>query len=384
MVEQSLPQKTIKMMCVASPGLGFNDFFGRYPPGNEQIGLERSTFAVKQELYKRGVELVEANEKNAAEADYILYFSQFRQDLLRRYPQKVHIYYACEPITVYAIHSKRIIRAMAEKLYDSAITNYRFAMACPRVIETACPNPLVAVHAGNVPWTERKLACMLADNKYSIYSRQLYSAKRKIICYFEKNHWEDFDFYGPHWNAPYNAFRTYKGFVPLKMDCYHNYRFVFCFSNERSEEFSLDEKIFDAMIAGCVPVFYGTKRIKEFIPKECYIDYSDFHSADLCYQFLTEMDEQTYKKYLCAIDCYLHSEQAQMVHPKHLAEAIIKAMRLGKRQGERNFAFARRCVLGMKICGKLTQIVEIAGHIKIEIWCAWNKIGQQSCNEKTK
>ncbi|MEG1755240.1 MAG: glycosyltransferase family 10 [Clostridia bacterium] len=347
-------------------------YFSKYPTGYERIGLVRSVYAVRQELLDRGIELIEDRSAETVQAEVVLHLTPLREDILLKYRDKVHIYYAGEPMVVYPIHNRRTVRKMANQLYDSVVTNYQFTD--DRVIKTTCPNPIIPVHAGNIPWERQKLACMITNNKFAMGYNELYSARRQLIRYFEKQHPDQFDFYGTNWERPYTDFTTYKGYVSCKIDCCYHYRFVFCFSNERSENMTLDEKIFDCMIAGCVPIYYGTKMIGDFIPSNCYIDYSEFDSIDACYQYIASLKQTEYNAYLEHIADYLVSQSAQLVHPRYLAESIQKAMALGKRTGERNFHLLHWCIIRMKLYGKLMKCIGLIDRQTTARWCKNNGI----------
>ena len=62
---------------------------------------------------------------------------------------------------------------------------------------------------------------------------------------------------------------------------------------------SVTEKIYDALIAGAVPVYLGAPNIEEFVPSGSYIDVRSFSGPRELSQFLIEVanDPKRYEKF---------------------------------------------------------------------------------------
>jgi len=54
-----------------------------------------------------------------------------------------------------------------------------------------------------------------------------------------------------------------------------------------------------------VPIYYGAENITEYIPKECFIDFRDFANYEELYQFLKNISEKDYRRYLEAVKDYI-------------------------------------------------------------------------------
>lgn len=85
-----------------------------------------------------------------------------------------------------------------------------------------------------------------------------------------------------------------------KLETIANYKFTFAFENSRSRDY-VSEKLYDALIAGSVPVYLGAPNVEEFAPADhCYIHAADFKTprelAD--YLSLLEADSVRYEAYL--------------------------------------------------------------------------------------
>lgn len=189
----------------------------------------------------------------------------------------------------------------------------------------------------------KKLAVLINANKYEHHPLELYSARKNIIQWFEKNHPDNFDLYGFGWDkcrfktwpwrifnrTPYLRFwlaknyRCYRGAVESKYSVLNQYKFCICFENAKNIEGYITEKIFDAFAAGCVPVYWGAPNITDYIPPECFIDYRKFQSNEALYEFLNTMPDERYQRYLNAIKKFIASDAAEKFTPEYFAKKII-------------------------------------------------------------
>ncbi len=176
-----------------------------------------------------------------------------------------------------------------------------------------------------VPFEQKKLCCLIAawaSDKIKS-PEELYSERKKVIGFFEKNHLQEFDFYGRNWSA--DEFPSYRGPIPDKTEVMKKYRFAFTYENSRSLKGYVTEKIFDAFAAGCVPIYWGAPNIEEYIPKNCFIDKRDFATLEELYTFIQTMPREKYEAYLDAIRAYLKSEQAQKFSWNAFRATVLEA-----------------------------------------------------------
>lgn len=158
----------------------------------------------------------------------------------------------------------------------------------------------------SVPFAERKLLTCISGNKVSEHPDELYSERVRAINFFENNYPDDFDFYGTGWKADEHI--CYRGKADSKAAVYHNYRFAICYENMRNIKGYVTEKILDCICSGIVPVYAGASNICEYVPQECFIAFDDFEDYAELADFLINMDEQIYKKYLDSAQSFLNSE----------------------------------------------------------------------------
>jgi len=188
----------------------------------------------------------------------------------------------------------------------------------------------------------RKLACLIANNKYSSHKNELYSSRLKIVNWFEKYHPDDFSLYGADWNFKtanayirkiFNKLRlnllistklpsVYRGMTNQKIQLLKEYKFNICYENVKNIPGYITEKIFDCFLASCVPVYWGANNIDQYIPKECYIDKKNFKNFEDLYSYINEMTESTYEHYIDNISSFLKSTKSYPFSAEYFANTI--------------------------------------------------------------
>lgn len=82
-----------------------------------------------------------------------------------------------------------------------------------------------------------------------------------------------------------------------KIDIICQYSFNLCFENTHSR-FYVTEKIWHAIVAGSLPIYYaGPKHtIYQDLPKDSFVDYSDFTSPYELFEFINTLSESEYRR----------------------------------------------------------------------------------------
>jgi hypothetical protein len=197
-------------------------------------------------------------------------------------------------------------------------------------------------------FNKEKLCCLIVGNKNSNYPNELYSERKKVIKWFEKNHLDDFDLYGVGWNEYHfkgikliRAFNrisiakkimykyfgeyypSYKGKVDSKFDTMLNYKFAICYENIKDISGYITEKILDAMFAGCIPIYLGADNIVKYIPKNCFIDKRDFDTYEKLYAYIISINENEYMNYLNNIETFLNSDKGIQFSSESFAKIVV-------------------------------------------------------------
>ena len=188
--------------------------------------------------------------------------------------------------------------------------------------------------------------CALSSNKAPEirHEKDLYSERIKIYKWFEKNASNDFDLYGSGWDKPLkegiyqnqlilkiftklgikknNFLKIYKGFARSKLDVLKNYKYSICYENVYGLDGYVTEKIFDSMLAGYIPIYWGAKNISSYVPKKCFIDRREFNNNRELYDFLKSIDQQDYEKYQNSIKNFFDIGGFEKYSSKYFAKQI--------------------------------------------------------------
>lgn len=194
---------------------------------------------------------------------------------------------------------------------------------------------------------KQKLCALISSNKSTASANELYSERVNAIRWFEANHPDDFDLYGKGWDryrfegtflginiARLNRltfltrllkphYPSYKGPIAKKQDVLAKYKFSICYENIKDVPGYITEKIFDCLLAGCVPVYLGANNITDHIPANTFIDKRNFTTYEELYTHMKNMPDQTYLGYLENIKTFLTGQKARPFSAEYFAETII-------------------------------------------------------------
>ncbi len=227
--------------------------------------------------------------------------------------------------------------------------NPRFAHLA-NVREIGCPNQFVIP-----PWPgyeEREIfSCLINANKRfeTQPPNDLYVQRVAVIRWYERNAPRHFELYGLGWNKPrhesgvagrvirrgqrlatqlfgYRPFPSWKGEVTDKSSVLLRAKFAYCYENIYGLTGYVTEKIFDALMNGCVPVYWGADDIGSRIPPECFIDRRDFHDTAGVHAHLLSLSANDYARKQQAIREFLGSTDAQRYGSEYFVRSIIEGV----------------------------------------------------------
>ncbi|HOI43959.1 MAG TPA: glycosyltransferase family 10, partial [Elusimicrobiales bacterium] len=188
-----------------------------------------------------------------------------------------------------------------------------------------------------------RFSVLIAAHKKSPHPLELYSERENTIRWFEAHHPEDLDLYGIGWDryafggprlvralnrvTPLTRFLganfpSYRGPLAAKRPALLEYRFSICYENARDIPGYITEKIFDSLIAGCVPVYWGAPDLAEHVPGACFVDRRVFRTHEELYAFLKGMSDADYEARASAIADYLVGRQWYPFSDRYFAETI--------------------------------------------------------------
>ena len=103
------------------------------------------------------------------------------------------------------------------------------------------------------------------------------------------------------------------------------YRFALTFENARFPGY-VSEKLFDALRAGCIPVYDGAPDVDRYVPPEAFVDARRFASYAILDAFLRAMPRSTAEQYLEAGKAYLASAAYESFSAAAFARQIVAAV----------------------------------------------------------
>jgi hypothetical protein len=193
-----------------------------------------------------------------------------------------------------------------------------------------------------------RFCCLIASQKYSWVSEELYSERVRAIRWFEKYHPDEFDLYGQRWDrfffqkklsllnpilnliykkCPWlprrRLFPSARGSVATKRDVMRQYKFSICYENASYPGW-LTEKMLDPMFVGCVPIYLGDPDVTEFVPKEAFIDKREFPDYESLYRHLKGMPREQYEGCRQAMHRFVHSAAIKPMGPEAFADLILR------------------------------------------------------------
>lgn len=162
---------------------------------------------------------------------------------------------------------------------------------------------------------------------YGLSVKEIYSERIEAIKFFsEKN---DFDLFGFGWDrANFDELtglavkKVYRGTVEDKLETLRNYKIALCFENAVFNGY-ITEKIFDAMFAGTVPIYYGAPDVEKYIPKETFINFKNFANYQELDKYLRTLSEKEYNKYLNNIKNFLSSRDYFKFSQEYFTEQVL-------------------------------------------------------------
>jgi hypothetical protein len=222
----------------------------------------------------------------------------------------------------------------------------------------------------DIPWSNRGLAVMINSNKstarlltrgsgWPLKARARIAASAGIAATYPiRRTWHvkdfyrvrldlikdlgrsgDFSLFGVGWDRTHgdahghdDLVRTcYKGRVDDKYETLRHFRFAMCLENTAFPGY-ITEKVFDAMFAGCIPIYLGAPDVEHYIPNEAFIDLRMFRNNAELLEALRSMrdDEAITRRH--AIEQFLESEAFGPFRPDAFVAQFLDAIDQVRRQ----------------------------------------------------
>jgi alpha(1,3/1,4) fucosyltransferase len=176
-------------------------------------------------------------------------------------------------------------------------------------------------------FSERKFACLINSELSQSFPhpKQLYSKRAQIAKYYNRHYPASLSVYGGDSWKRHNL-SIHKGFCNDKHKVLRDHKFSFCLENWDNDEYYISEKIFHCMQNRCVPIYLGSSKIGDYIPKEVYIDLRKFKSMEALHEYIANMSEDRWLQYIKAIERFCQSEDIRKFSPEKFINRISKVI----------------------------------------------------------
>lgn len=349
--------KVINYGLVPIVGHSFEEMFsGKNPFFSENQG--KNPFCLlKDILEKEGIRLIDATKNEPSiKVAIVLYFGNIDTKILSKHKDAVNVYIALEPPAVDFAHERKSL-LLLKKYFDYILT-WNDELTDGKVF-LKFNYPIDFFHYENsIPFDNKQFLTNVSGKKKSNHKDELYSKRLEIINYFEKNHQEDFEFWGTGWED--KKYKNYKGTAISKIEIYKNYKYAICFENQKGLKGYITEKIWDCFICKIVPVYLGAENIDQYIPKGCYIDYRNYESVESLIAFLKNISGEEYSSYINNIENLLKSDKINAFKPESFAGAIMDISNRYKRSQLNSFKIRSLKIITNRI--KVKNYIQYYGY----------------------
>lgn len=298
-----------------------------YAPGISK----KVEYLIRKDLAEKGYQFISTQPDSFLGNDVIavIHWAVLCPTVIRYNPDKIHIFLSHEPFQLYntATSIKKIgaILDYCITLFEDTASGADWAYAIP-----GCYNFDVSFQPLE-PAQRPLLLSTVGGDKETLFRNELYSQRREVIRWFEANCPDRFAFGGTGWKQDYQAYQSYGGRVACKLEFLSKAKFALCFENCYDREGYVSEKLFDAMFAGSIPVYWGAKNIAELVPADLYIDYRKVGTPEKLFTLLNNMSDDEINAYRARIAAWLKSDGVEKFSYRRWEEQLLRCIEQGKR-----------------------------------------------------
>lgn len=241
------------------------------------------------------------------------------------------VYLAWEPPVVAPLHAPEGLARLA-RWFGRILTWDASMIDGETFLELRYPHVLGPVEPSPLEFATRGLLANLSADKSSDHPRELYGARREVIAHFER-HAPDFELWGPGWSGAEHP--SWRGLARSKRGVYHRFRFALCFENMRDTPGYLTEKLFDCLLWGVVPVYWGDPRIAGILSPEAFVDYPKLGSPEALREHLLSWTPERHEGALELGRRFLESEAARAWSGETFGRQILTCLDLARERPRR-------------------------------------------------
>lgn len=257
----------------------------------------------------------------------IIYFGQIDYEIMNKYKNAISVYVASEPAAIDFAHSDARLRRMGI-CFDYILTWNDNLVDSKTFIKF---NYLIdfSISKKTMKFEDRKLITNISANKKAYHPDELYSDRYRVIKYFSESHPGNFDLYGIGWNK--DEFSSYRGTTASKRLTLAKYKFSLCFENQAKTKGYITEKIWDCLLCGTIPIYWGADNIAEYVPENCFIDFRDYLDIEDLSNTLISMQKEEWEEYITNIEDFVANSREGSFSAIYFAKVLGSIYNRGKR-----------------------------------------------------
>ena len=287
--------------------------------------------------------------------------------LIKKNPSLKIIYIMYEPSTVVPIHESEYIKYFPIDMIFTWNTDVINELSNAKKLNVV-NSPIEEIPS--IDFHQKDFLTSIFSYKHSNSSNELYTEREKAIKFFALKKDVVSTLYGMGWERCKDVYiqSIYRGSIDNKIEVLKNYKFSICYENTRESNGYISEKIFDCFRAGVVPIYYGTDNISDTIPKQCFIDFSDFGNYEDLYKFLISIDENKYNQYLLKAKFFLNSDIYKTFTSEYYVKVIYEALESLKKSSFKHNIFKIRIKLFIMIIKNIKVVIKNHKRLILDIF----------------
>jgi hypothetical protein len=332
---------SMKIASIYAAGQSNNALFADNDPTHTYAPTYTSRL-LRSDLIKHGIEMNTADLNLGKEVVFELYVEG---QAVQATPVPKYLI-ATENPHINALNCDVRYCAQFEKVFSWNPT----IASLPNGVLVMVPNEIVV--KSTPAFHERPLLVVLINANKRFPKRlegDLYEERIALIRWYEAHHLNSFGLFGRGWDKPspaftapekwarrigrlktqiygYRPFPSYRGAIDSKFEAYGHAKFGICYENTKDLPNYITEKLFDCLMEGCVPVYWGADNVLDFIPKDCFINRRDFASTADLHDFLVSMNELVYGQYQANIARFLAGSQIEPFRAESFVNSVVSTI----------------------------------------------------------
>jgi len=297
---------------------------------------------LKEELEKYNIDLITYDLCTNIKPDIYIYLDSVNR--IKTDPAKQKFLIIIEPPSVYKANHRTSVINKYEKIFtwdDSVIDNIKYFKYNLSFNLDSLKSELLNIK-------RMKSIVMIARNKVSTHKNELYSHRKDIIKWYEKNAPNEFDLFGQGWDEKkiklypfhylnrnktigrtlYRLFEkkltVYKGTIKSKSQILSNYDFSYTYENIEGIKGYITEKIIDSFFSLTIPIYRGADNILDYIPNELFIDSRHFDSIEDIHKYISSISKNKIIEIRKDIIDFFQSKDSEIFCAGYNASIIAK------------------------------------------------------------